>query len=136
MDGRSVPIQRVDYVLRGVALGPGEHTVVFSYAPASWTIGLIVTGLCLLGVLGAVGTGVAAGAGAAPGDDAQAPAGAGIRGGDGMSESGYTPLGLGERARAAVAQRGARPVIGDLARWATGVATGLPWVARGRPRQL
>jgi SAM-dependent methyltransferase len=45
--------------------------------------------------------------------------------------SGYTPLGLGERARAAVAQRGARPVIGDLARWATGVAAGLPRVSRG-----
>lgn len=59
VDGRSVPVQRVDYVLRGVALGPGEHTVVFSYAPASWTIGLIITGLCAIGVLGAAGTGVA-----------------------------------------------------------------------------
>lgn len=49
-----------------------------------------------------------------------------------MSEGGYTPLGLGERTRAAIAQRGARPVIGDLTRWATGAATGMPWVARGR----
>ncbi|MEO8967412.1 MAG: hypothetical protein ABI355_07420 [Solirubrobacteraceae bacterium] len=48
-----------------------------------------------------------------------------------MSETGYTPLGLGERAREAVTQRGARPVIGDLARWATGVSAGLPWVPRG-----
>ncbi|HET9101947.1 MAG TPA: YfhO family protein [Solirubrobacteraceae bacterium] len=60
VDGRAVPIHRVDSVLRGVALGAGEHTVVFAYAPASWTAGLIITGLCLLGVLGAVGTGVAA----------------------------------------------------------------------------
>ncbi|HET9101948.1 MAG TPA: hypothetical protein VFN55_01240 [Solirubrobacteraceae bacterium] len=49
-----------------------------------------------------------------------------------MTESGYAPLGLRERSLAAVAQRGARPVIGDLARWATGVATGLPWIPRGR----
>lgn len=48
-----------------------------------------------------------------------------------MSETGYTPLGLVQRTREAVSQRGARPVIGDLARWATGVASGLPWVARG-----
>jgi hypothetical protein len=59
VDGRSVPVQRVDYLLRGVTLSPGDHTVVFSYAPASWTIGLIISGLCALGVLGAVGTGVA-----------------------------------------------------------------------------
>lgn len=59
VDGHSVPIERVDYVLRGVALGPGEHTVVFSYAPASWTIGLVITGLCLAGVLGALATGIA-----------------------------------------------------------------------------
>ena len=59
VDGRSVRVHRVDYLLRGVTLGPGEHTVVFSYTPASWTIGLIISGLCALGVLGAVGTGVA-----------------------------------------------------------------------------
>lgn len=53
-----------------------------------------------------------------------------------MSESGYAPLGLGERTRAAIAQRGARPVAGDLTRWASGVGVGLPWVARGRHRSF
>lgn len=53
-----------------------------------------------------------------------------------MSEGGYTPLGLGERSRAAIAQRGARPVVGDLTRWAAGALTGLPWTARGHHRRF
>jgi SAM-dependent methyltransferase len=36
-----------------------------------------------------------------------------------------------ERTRRALAVRGARPVVGDLARWGTGLATGLPWTLAG-----
>ena len=43
VDGRDVPVERVDYLFRGVRLGPGEHTVVFRYQPLSWRLGWIVS---------------------------------------------------------------------------------------------
>jgi hypothetical protein len=58
VDGRSVPLERVDYLLRGVALGPGHHTIELRYAPTSWTVGWIISLVALLGVLAAVGTAV------------------------------------------------------------------------------
>jgi uncharacterized membrane protein YfhO len=48
VDGREAPIARVDYVLRGVRLAPGDHTVEFRYEPLSWTIGWIVSLLSLV----------------------------------------------------------------------------------------
>jgi hypothetical protein len=48
VDGRDVPVHRVDYLLRGVLLGPGEHEVQFRYEPASWRIGWIISLLALL----------------------------------------------------------------------------------------
>lgn len=48
-----------------------------------------------------------------------------------MSENGYTPQSMPERTRRALAARGARPVVGDLARWGTGLAAGLPWTLAG-----
>jgi hypothetical protein len=53
VDGKDAPIERVDYVMRGVRVGPGAHTVDFRYAPASWRIGWIVSLLTLLGLGGA-----------------------------------------------------------------------------------
>jgi uncharacterized membrane protein YfhO len=47
VDGQDAAVERVDYLLRGVRLGPGEHTVEFSYEPLSWTIGWIVSSLSL-----------------------------------------------------------------------------------------
>ncbi len=58
VDGRPATVHRVDYLLRGVTLGPGTHTIVFSYQPASWTIGVIVSLLCALGLLGAAASAV------------------------------------------------------------------------------
>ena len=60
VDGHPAPVQRVDYLLRGVALTPGSHTVVFSYQPASWTVGWLISALCALGLLVAAGTGLMA----------------------------------------------------------------------------
>ena len=40
VDGEEAPIERVDYLLRGVAVGPGEHEIVMEYQPWSWRIGL------------------------------------------------------------------------------------------------
>ncbi|MBD0281635.1 MAG: YfhO family protein [Thermoleophilaceae bacterium] len=49
VDGRSVPLERVDYLLRGLLLSPGSHTVELRYQPATWRVGWIVS---LLGVVG------------------------------------------------------------------------------------
>jgi Bacterial membrane protein YfhO len=57
VDGRSIPIERVDYMLRGVALPAGVHSVEFQYQPESWRIGwftsaLALSALCVAFVIG------------------------------------------------------------------------------------
>lgn len=54
VDGHPTTVRRVDYLLRGVSLGPGRHTVEFRYRPTSWRIGWIVSLLALIAVLGVV----------------------------------------------------------------------------------
>jgi hypothetical protein len=51
VDGREMPIQPVEGVLRGIYLDAGTHSVEFSYSP--WTVwaGLTVTGLTTLSLL-------------------------------------------------------------------------------------
>ena len=51
VDGRRVPIHRVDYLLRGVQLGPGRHRVEFRYEPSDWRIGLAISAISLLVLL-------------------------------------------------------------------------------------
>jgi hypothetical protein len=54
VDGREAPIERVDYLLRGVAVDPGAHRIVLEYRPWSWRAGWIVslaTALLLVGLL-------------------------------------------------------------------------------------
>jgi hypothetical protein len=58
VDGRSVPIERVDYIYRGVRLGPGAHRVEFSYEPASWRIGWITSVLSLVALAAVVVVGL------------------------------------------------------------------------------
>jgi SAM-dependent methyltransferase len=48
-----------------------------------------------------------------------------------MSENGYMPQAVGPRTARAVRSRGARPVVGDYARWGTELLVGLPWTLRG-----
>jgi hypothetical protein len=57
VDGSEVDIERVNYLLRGVPLEDGEHRVEFTYEPASWRIGwmLSLAGLVVLAALVAVG---------------------------------------------------------------------------------
>ena len=43
VDGRPAPVDRVDYMFRGVALGAGRHRVVFSYDPSSFRVGWVVS---------------------------------------------------------------------------------------------
>jgi hypothetical protein len=51
VDGRPARIYRVDYLLRGVPLPIGSHRVVFTYQPASWRAGWIISVITLLGLL-------------------------------------------------------------------------------------
>ncbi len=54
VDQHPARLAQVDYILRGVPIGPGVHTVRFSYAPASWTVGWILSLLSLLAAFLAV----------------------------------------------------------------------------------
>jgi hypothetical protein len=58
LDGRDVPLERVDYLLRGVAVPAGTHTVEFRYQPASWRAGWILSGVALLVLVGLLFAGV------------------------------------------------------------------------------
>jgi hypothetical protein len=55
VDGEPADVERVDYLLRGVRIGPGEHTVSFRYRPLSWTVGWAVSALALIALVGALG---------------------------------------------------------------------------------
>jgi uncharacterized membrane protein YfhO len=46
-----VPIERVDYLLRGVPVAAGEHRIVMTYEPWSWRAGWIVSLLAARGLL-------------------------------------------------------------------------------------
>lgn len=60
VDGRPARLLRVDYLLRGVVLPPGQHRIDFRYSPASWQIGWIISLLALVGLLLTVAIGVRA----------------------------------------------------------------------------
>jgi hypothetical protein len=57
VDGDEVPIERVDYLIRGVPVPAGKHRVEFRYEPASWRAGWIVSLLALVAILAAAGVG-------------------------------------------------------------------------------
>ena len=57
VDGEPTEIERVDYLIRGVPVPAGSHTVEFTYEPASWRAGWIVSALALLTILVAAGIG-------------------------------------------------------------------------------
>jgi hypothetical protein len=52
VNGHEVPIQRVNYLLRGIALYPGPARIEFTYEPASWRIGWILSLAALVALLG------------------------------------------------------------------------------------
>ena len=58
VDGEDAPVHRVDYLVRGVRVPAGRHTVRFRYEPASWRAGWIVSLVALLVVLAAVAVGL------------------------------------------------------------------------------
>jgi hypothetical protein len=52
VNGRPVPVERVDYLLRGVLIPPGTHTVELRYRPASWRAGWILSVVAASGLAG------------------------------------------------------------------------------------
>jgi uncharacterized membrane protein YfhO len=54
-NGQPVPILRANHALRGVVLPAGEGTLVFRYAPASFTWGLRLAGLAVVVLLAWLG---------------------------------------------------------------------------------
>ena len=46
VDGKQVPYAKVNYVLRGLMVPAGQHTVVFKFEPRSHAIGWTVTSIC------------------------------------------------------------------------------------------
>jgi hypothetical protein len=54
IDGREVPLERVDYLLRGVVVPAGRHEVELTYRPWSWTAGWIASLLTALVLAAAV----------------------------------------------------------------------------------
>jgi hypothetical protein len=66
VDGHPARIYTVDYLLRGIRLPPGSHTVQMSYEPASWRFGWITSLLALAVVAVLAVTGFTARRSAAP----------------------------------------------------------------------
>jgi len=60
LDGNKVPFAKVNYVLRGMTVAAGQHTIVFKFEPASYYLGRTITTICsvltILLLLGAIGT--------------------------------------------------------------------------------
>ena len=52
LDGEAAEILRANYAFRAVALAPGEHTIVFRYAPPSFTVGAAISLAALIIVIG------------------------------------------------------------------------------------
>jgi hypothetical protein len=57
VDGKDAPVERVDYLLRGVRVPAGTHTVELRYEPLSWRIGAIVSLLSMVGLVLAAAVG-------------------------------------------------------------------------------
>ena len=58
VDGRPSTMERVDYLLRGVMVPAGRHTVEFSYEPASFRAGWILSVLGLIALAAALFAGL------------------------------------------------------------------------------
>ena len=52
VDGQEVATHQTNYVLRGIELPAGSHHIKFVYDPASFKVGLLISGLTLMGLVG------------------------------------------------------------------------------------
>jgi uncharacterized membrane protein YfhO len=55
VDGQPQPIWRANYAFRAVYVPAGQHTVQFVFDPLIWKVGLVVSGMTLLVLLGWAG---------------------------------------------------------------------------------
>ncbi|MDQ3929329.1 MAG: YfhO family protein, partial [Chloroflexota bacterium] len=58
VDGVETPVYRVNYIVQGVVVPPGKHEVVFNYDPPIFKVGLVISGVSLLGWLWLLAAGV------------------------------------------------------------------------------
>jgi hypothetical protein len=58
VDGRPTPIYRANYLVRAIEVPAGDHTILFSYEPASYRLGRAISLLSLLVGLGVAITGL------------------------------------------------------------------------------
>jgi hypothetical protein len=52
VDGKATPVLRANYTFRAVAVPAGEHLVEMSFAPRTWHVGLLISTLTWVGLLG------------------------------------------------------------------------------------
>jgi uncharacterized membrane protein YfhO len=52
IDGTATPIYRTNYLFRGIVVPPGQHTISFLYRPVSAAVGMALTALTFLVVMG------------------------------------------------------------------------------------
>jgi uncharacterized membrane protein YfhO len=52
VNGKKVPIQRVDGTFRGIVVSAGPNRVEFEYAPASFRVGALISALTLVCFVG------------------------------------------------------------------------------------
>ncbi len=52
VDGASAPVLRANYAFRALRLVPGQHQVYLTFAPRSWAVGLAISGLAALALVG------------------------------------------------------------------------------------
>jgi hypothetical protein len=55
VDGQPAPIERANYAFRAVYVPEGQHTVQFVFDPWLWKVGLLISGITLVVLLGWVG---------------------------------------------------------------------------------
>jgi len=55
VDGQPASLYRANYAFRAVPVPAGVHTVRMVFRPISWFVGLSLSGLTLLGLIGFVG---------------------------------------------------------------------------------
>jgi hypothetical protein len=53
LDGAFTKILRANHAFRAIALPPGQHTVVFQYAPLTFRVGAVVSSMTLMVIAGA-----------------------------------------------------------------------------------